>query len=161
MASTNYKPRIAVIYISVSGHTAQLALQMAGALEHYGRVEIHEVCSMPVALLREVDILAVGTYTWDSGELPKGMEEVYEDIEQLGRKELVTIAFGTGDRFYPNFCGGVDLLRDMLYVQTTLAAVLKVELAPQPKDKERCTLAAARAIEKWEHLLKKNNCAHA
>lgn len=153
MASTNYKPRIAVVYTSVSGHTEQLALQMARALELYGRVETHEVCSMPVALLQEVDILAIGTYTWDSGELPKQMEEVYEDIEQLGRKELITIAFGTGDRFYPNFCGAVDLLRDMLYVRTTLAAVLKVELAPQPKDRERCGLVAAKAFEKWDHTL--------
>jgi flavodoxin I len=39
---------------------------------------------------------------------------------------------------HPHFCGAVDEFRDMLYVQTNLAVILKVELSPQLSDMEKC-----------------------
>lgn len=88
--------------------------------------------------LKDYDIIAVGTYSWDNGDLPLEMEELFEQFETEDVDHVTTGVFGTGDSFYPYFCGAVDLLKDMLFVHTHLAVTLKVELMPQDDDLTRC-----------------------
>ncbi len=88
--------------------------------------------------LKAYDIVAVGTYSWDNGDLPIEMEDLFEAFEEEHVPHLTTGVFGTGDSFYPYYCGAVDLFRDMLYVHTNLAVTLKVELMPQDDDLNRC-----------------------
>ncbi|WKA50878.1 flavodoxin domain-containing protein [Planococcus liqunii] len=139
MASTNYEPRIAIIYASVTGNTKAVAeiLQEIGLSKEL-EVELWPVADFPLAELSRYDAVMVGTYTWGSGEIPKEMHGLFEAFERLDRTGLVTAVFGTGDSFFAEFCGAVDRFRDMLFVQTELAATLKIELAPQEADIIRC-----------------------
>lgn len=139
MALTNYEPRIAIVYASVTGNTEAVAEILQKICLSKGlEVELWPVNAFPSTELSRYDAVLVGTYTWGSGEIPKEMHGLYRAFEDLGRNELVTAVFGTGDSFFAEFCGAVDRFRDMLFVHTDLAATLKVELMPQPKDHARC-----------------------
>jgi flavodoxin I len=138
MASTSCNKRVAVVYASVTGNTQAAAEILAGiAGEKLLELDVWRVEDFSLAELSRYDAVLVGTYTWGSGEIPREMRALFEAFERLGRKELVTAVFGTGDSFFAEFCGAVNRFRDMLYVHTDLAATLKVELAPESKDKER------------------------
>lgn len=144
MGSMNCKAEIAIVYSSITGNTAELAgIVMECVKEHGMNVHVfspEEFCRVKVDAFEAV---LVGTYTWGGGEIPHEMHDVYRHFENAGSKHIVTAVFGTGDSFFAEFCGAVDRFRDMLYVQTELAAVLKVELMPQEKDLERCEKFAA------------------
>lgn len=112
---------------------------LQGCFQEY-RIEpaVYDAEEFPAGELAEFDLAVVATYTWGSGDIPKEMKRIYQAFENLEVKHLITGAAGTGDRFYPYFCGAVDEFRDMLYVHTNLAATLKIELTPQDQDHERC-----------------------
>lgn len=139
MVSTNYKPEIAIVYTSVTGNTeaAAIILQDAAAARSLN-IKMWTVQDFPISEIPHCDAILVGTYTWGKGEIPKEMDSLFEAFERLNRKELVTGVFGTGDSFFADYCGAVDQFRDMLFVHTSLAATLKIELAPQEKDIEKC-----------------------
>ncbi|WP_142828524.1 flavodoxin domain-containing protein [Planococcus soli] len=139
MALTNYRPKLAIVYASVTGNTEQLAeMLQEAALEQGLRTELYRVEEFPLSELSSCDGVLIGTYTWGSGEIPEEMQGLYQAVEELDRKQLQTAVFGTGDSFFAEFCGAVDRFRDMLYVKTQLIATLKVELMPQPSDAIRC-----------------------
>ncbi|MDN7245330.1 flavodoxin domain-containing protein [Planococcus shenhongbingii] len=149
MALTNYEPRIAVVYASVTGNTkavAEILQEICAAKEL--EVELWPVNSFPLSGLSRYDAVFVGTYTWGSGEIPKEMRGLFGEFESLERKGIVTAVFGTGDSFFAEFCGAVDRFRDMLYVHTDLAATLKIELAPQNTDIARCEKLIASVINR-------------
>jgi flavodoxin I len=137
MALTNCK--LAIVYTSVTGNTREVA----SILYEASKLRFNDVCmylvnEFPKINLEELDAVIIGTYTWGKGEIPREMLAVYNAIETVNKKDLVTAVFGTGDSFYPKFCGAVDEFKNMLYVHTTLAATLKIELMPQVCDIERC-----------------------
>ena len=139
MDSTNCKTEIAIVYSSVTGNTKEVAEILYGCMREKG----HEATLMEASDFAEAELccyeaVMVGTYTWGSGEIPKEMQALYEALESQADKTLVTAVFGTGDSFFPNYCGAVDRFRDMLYVKTNLAATLKIELMPQEQDRPRC-----------------------
>ncbi|MFD1032569.1 flavodoxin domain-containing protein [Metaplanococcus flavidus] len=139
MASMSCEPEIAIVYSSVTGNTAELAgMLMECAQERWKNVRVfgpREFCREKIT---DFDAVMVGTYTWGSGEIPHDMRKVYRHFEASECKNVVTAVFGTGDSFFAEFCGGVDRFRDMLFVQTQLAAVLKVELSPEEREQSRC-----------------------
>jgi len=152
MALTNYKTKIAIVYTSITGNTECLANRI---YENAAAIPDHEASlftpkHFPFERLTDFDAVLVGTYTWGNGRIPREMRELYEAMETIKRKQLVTGVFGTGDRFFANYCGAVNQFRDMLYVRTNLAATLKVELMPQVQDESRSKAfvdAIARRIE--------------
>lgn len=131
--------KIAIVFSSKTGNTEELIKRLYEQfLPHFPSVDLYEVDQFPVYKLTEYDGLIIGTYTWGDGEIPKEMLPLYVAFETENAKQMVTGVVGTGDRFYPKFCGAVDHFRDMLYVQSTLAVTLKVELSPQSSDMKRC-----------------------
>lgn len=139
MALTNYKPKLVIVYASVTGNTEQLAeMIQTAALSQGLRTYLYRVEEFPLSELSSCDVVLIGTYTWGSGEIPEEMQGLYEAVENLDNKQLQTAVFGTGDSFFAEFCGAVDRFRDMLYVKTQLIATLKVELMPQASDSIRC-----------------------
>lgn len=149
MALTNYEPRIAIVYASVTGNTKAVAeiLQEIG-LSKGMEVELWSVTDFPLSELSRYDAVLVGTYTWGSGEIPKEMHGLFEAFESSEQPGLVTAVFGTGDSFFAEFCGAVDRFRDMLFVKTDLAATLKIELAPQETDVSRCEKLMASLLKR-------------
>lgn len=128
-----------MIYSSKTGNTQELVERVYKFfLLQFIKVEIYQAEEFPLHTLSDYDGVIVGTYTWGDGEVPTEMKPVYEAFENQEVKHVITGVLGTGDRFYPYFCGAVDAFRDMLYVHTNLAVTLKVELSPQESDIERC-----------------------
>jgi flavodoxin I len=137
MALMNCK--LAIMYTSVTGNTEEVAsILYQVSKRNFDDVSLYHVNKFSRTNLEEFDAIMIGTYTWGNGEIPREMEVVYKAFEHVNKKNLVTGVFGTGDSFYPHFCGAVDAFKNMLYVQTTLAATLKIELTPQVGDLKRC-----------------------
>jgi flavodoxin I len=135
----NCKMKVAIIYTSVTGNTKELAEELYRIFFHHSvTITIHRIGEFPVSQIHQYDAIVIGTYTWGNGTIPEEMWRLYQELESLERKDMITAVFGTGDTCYPKYCGAVDLFRDMLYVQTNLAATLKVELTPQSQDLYRC-----------------------
>jgi len=130
--------KAAIIYTSKTGNTEELAFSLFEILYHCTHTELYRIERFPLDKLSEYEVIIIGTYTWGMGEIPSEMMTLYKWIEQEDVNHLTTAVFGTGDRFYPNFCGAVDEFRDMLYVYTNLAVTLKVELSPQSSDRQKC-----------------------
>jgi flavodoxin I len=131
--------KVAIIYTSVTGNTEELAEEIYRIfLSQSVTITIHRIDDFPVSQIHQYDVVVIGTYTWGNGTIPEEIWRLYHEMEALERKDMITAVFGTGDSCYPRFCGAVDLFRDLLYVQTNLAATLKVELTPQSQDLYRC-----------------------
>ena len=150
----SYKMKIAIVYASVTGNTKDLAgVIYRNFLPYSKNVQLYQVEDFPIEKLNRFEAVVVGTYSWGDGEIPKEMWKLYQAFENLEKKELVTAVFGTGDSFYPKYCGAVDLFRDMLYVHTTLAATLKVELVPQIQDYHRSQRFVESIVKKATRLI--------
>lgn len=148
---TNYKPSVAIVYASATGHTESLAQMVADALVRQGiQPDVFPVKEFSLAKLCRYDIVLVGTYTWMNGEIPKQLYGLFEVMEQQD-KMLITGVFGTGDRCFATYCGAVDLFRDMLHAKTILAATLKVEQMPSEDDCIRCDAFAESVLTKYSH----------
>ena len=87
------------------------------------------------------------------GEIPTEMIPLYQAFENQNVKHILTGVVGTGDRFYPHFCGAVDEFRDMLYVQTNLTVTLKVELSLQQSDMSRCTKFVELILQRMKKVI--------
>lgn len=139
MDLTNCNISIAIVYASISGNTKELAQELYHILLTKSvNISIYKIEEFSVTDLCQFNAVAIGTYTWGNGDIPKEMRKLYRAFETNSRKDITTAVFGTGDSFYPMFCGAVDHFRDMLYVHTNLAATFKVELRPQKQDLQRC-----------------------
>ncbi|CAM3844525.1 flavodoxin domain-containing protein [Mesobacillus zeae] len=143
--------KAAIILASITGNTREAAEIICGFLEEAGvEPAMYTAEEFSVEQLEDLDLAVVATYTWGDGEIPNEMVPVFRAFEEGDTKGLVTGVTGTGDSFYPHFCGAVDRFRDMLYVQSLLAATLKIELSPQQKDRERCRKFVQSLLEKSE-----------
>lgn len=152
------KMRIAVVYTSVTGNTKELAEILQDKFqEKRVQAELFTVKEFPLESLSAYDGLVLGTFTWSNGWsngcIPRVMRKVYRHLERADTGHLATAVFGTGDRFFPDFCAAVDEFRDMLYVQSDLAVTMKVELRPQSEDIAKCTRFVECMIEKIEGQL--------
>lgn len=92
----------------------------------------------------EYDHVDFGMYTWDNGAIPEEALGMYESINRLLSKDTTTSVFGTGDTFYPNFCGALTIYREELAKHSTFLYTLRIELKPQSSDLPR--------IEKYAKL---------
>lgn len=139
MGLMNCEPAIAIVYSSVTGNTAELAgMLLECAQTRWTDVRVFDPREFCREKMGDFDVVLVGSYTWGSGEIPHDMQRVYQHFENADCKNIVTAVFGTGDSFFAEYCGAVNRFRDMLFDQTQLAAVLKVELSPQEQDRARC-----------------------
>ncbi|GHH99022.1 flavodoxin domain-containing protein [Neobacillus kokaensis] len=131
--------RIAIVYSTKTGNTEEV-VQLLQQLFLKEKIEVNCFLAgqFPTLCLANYDAIVIGTYTWGNGEIPREMQAIYNLFEIEDAKDLVTGVVGTGDTCYPKFCGAVDHFRDMLFVQTNLAATLKIELVPQLVDYDRC-----------------------
>lgn len=146
--SCNKAIKIAIIFTSVSGNTEEVAAIIHSLVGG----DCFHVNSFNLTSLETYDAVLVGSYTWGRGELPAEMIPLYEAFESQDVQHLVTGIFGTGDSMYADFCGAVDILRDMLAVHTDLTVTLKVEQMPQSSDIVKCQKFVERI---WEKLDKK------
>lgn len=146
--------KIAIVYSSVTGNTEELAKLLEVRLRSLGDVSCVCIKDFPLSDLSQYDGLIIGTYTLGDGEVPFEMVPLLQEFLQSPREHLVTGIFGTGDSFYPKYCGAVDVFRDVLKETSNLAVTLKVELMPQLEDLIRCD----KFVEKFAERLRLPVC---
>ncbi|MCC3355526.1 flavodoxin domain-containing protein [Bacillus sp. REN16] len=130
--------KVGIVYTSITGNTEEAMKIITQYMRRYtGSCYVYRVEHFPYYELDTYDAIIIGTYTWGNGDIPHEMMKLYRAFEDCSPKDIVTGVFGTGDQCYSQFCGAVDEFRDMLYVHSSLAATLKVELMPQRIDEHR------------------------
>ena len=130
---------LAIVYTSKTGNTEELVHFIRDLFfEKKIEVRLFRMDHFPIQEITTFDAIIIGTYTWGDGEIPKEMLVLYRAFEIQDVNHVVTGVVGTGDSFYPKFCGAVDAFRDMLYVHSHLAVTLKIEITLQTQDLERC-----------------------
>ncbi|NJP37833.1 flavodoxin domain-containing protein [Alkalicoccus luteus] len=150
---------ITVVVQSMSGNTDELADLIMLKLEEAGmKAEKKAVRDIRGNLdLSECDGILFGTYTWGNGEIPRHMKPVVDRIKSQNLTAVPCGVFGTGDSFYPHFCGAVDRLRSLLKLVTGESApALKVELLPQPSDDERAASFVRTYLSHYKAVKKKH-----
>ena len=145
--------RVAIVYAYVTGNTKELAEAIQEKFQQRMEgAELFTVKDFPLKHISAYDGLVLGTFTWSNGWsdgcIPRVMRRIFSHLEYVEADHLATAVFGTGDRFFPDFCAAVDEFRDMLYVQSDLAVTMKVELRPQSDDMVKCERFADCLIEK-------------
>ncbi|WP_066300554.1 flavodoxin domain-containing protein [Bacillus sp. FJAT-29937] len=146
--------RIGLIYTSISGNTNELALLIYEQfMQRNVNVDLYNIEQFDCNRLDQFDAFVVGTYTWGNGEIPNEMIPLYREFEKVDRRYMITGVFGTGDSFYPHYCGAVDMFRDLLKVKTELSVTLKVELLPQEQDLTKCKKFVDLFMDRLENLI--------
>lgn len=121
--------KLAIVYASVTGNTEELADVLCGCFRNQGmETDCYPIEDFSLNSISDYDSLVIGTYTWGDGDVPEELLPLQQEL--LRCPQLVTGIFGTGDRFYPKFCGAVDVLHEIFLD----AVPLKIELSPQSID---------------------------
>ena len=140
--------KIAIVYASQSYFkNTKLVAEMIRDVyvEHGAEVDMIRFQDVPEDFdFQQYDHVDFGMYTWDNGAIPEEALNIYESINRLLSKDTTTSVFGTGDTFYPNFCGALTIFREELAKHTTFRYTLRIELKTQSSDLPR--------IEKYAKL---------
>lgn len=135
MALTNCNRRPVILCYSQTGNTAELAERLralAGTPEPVIHLNPHPDDIETV--MNEASSCMIGTYSWGDGQIPERFLPVLEAVITHMEPDVPVGVFGTGDRFYPSFCGAVDELCARLSQRFDVRASLKIELMPQTGD---------------------------
>lgn len=120
---------LAIVYSSITGNTEELAEVLCECFREQGiETDCYSLRDFSLSSISDYDSLVIGTYTWGDGDVPEELLPLQQEL--LRCPQLVTGIFGTGDRFYPKFCGAVDELHEIFLD----AIPLKIELSPQSID---------------------------
>jgi len=103
-----------IIYGSTMGNTEELSEILEGVLADKYEVERINVLKAKVDMLKEFDLILLGSSTWGSGELQEDFYDFYDELDKVDLSAKKGAAFGTGDESFPEFCGAVDILEDKL-----------------------------------------------
>ncbi len=132
--------RIGVYYASMSGNTEAIADIIAEELkEQQQEVALEEIVNMASASeLLNYDLTIIGMYTWGDGEYPDECLDITDELEELELEGHPFAIFGSGDTSYPEFCGSLNQLKELLEQQggVVLHEPLRVEFNPEPEDEE-------------------------
>ncbi len=106
-----------ILYGSTTGNTEQLAATLKDCLSTRElKAELKEVVEVNSELIKEHELLLLGSSTWGEGELQEDFEEFYEGLENYSFQGKRFAVFGPGDEEgYPDtFCAAVDILEEKL-----------------------------------------------
>lgn len=107
--------KIGVFYGSTTGTTEDVARQIAEKLS-VSSTHIYDVSKITENLIREYDVLVLGTSTWGAGEL---QDDWYDGVKVLKKCDLshkCVALFGCGDSdsYSDTFCDGIGILYEEL-----------------------------------------------
>ncbi|OCL26355.1 flavodoxin [Orenia metallireducens] len=103
-----------IVYGSTMGNTEELSEILEGVLTEKYNVKRINVLKADVDMLKDFDLILLGSSTWGSGELQEDFYDFYDNLDNIDLSSKNGVAFGTGDESFPEFCGAVDLLEDKL-----------------------------------------------
>ena len=107
--------KIGVFYGSTTGTTEDVARQIAEKL-NVPSGHIYDVSKITEDLIREYDVLVLGTSTWGAGEL---QDDWYDGVKilkkcDLSHKYVALFGCGDSDSYYDTFCDGIGILYEEL-----------------------------------------------
>ncbi|MCM3601819.1 flavodoxin [Robertmurraya korlensis] len=145
--------KIGVIYASMSGNTEAIADIIVEKLkEHNHEVDLKDMLSLPASDFLNYDLIFIGMYTWGDGDYPDECLDIIEEIEQLQLEEKPFALFGSGDTSYPEFCGALDKLKELIENQNgvCLGEPLRIEFNPSKADEEEINQFVMQALTVFE-----------
>lgn len=145
--------KIGVIYASMSGNTEAIADIIVEKLkEHNHDVNLKDMLSLPASDFLNYDLIFIGMYTWGDGDYPDECLDIIEEIEQLNLEEKPFALFGSGDTSYPEFCGALDKLKELIenYNGVCLGEPLRIEFNPSKADEEEINQFVIQALSVLE-----------
>jgi flavodoxin I len=96
--------KIGLFYASTDNNTARVAvmIQQAAGQMGLGDVELFDVAEYYLETMLDFDRLILGVPTWNTGQLQKDWEAVYEEFDELDLTGKRVALFGLGDQVgYP------------------------------------------------------------
>ncbi|MEA1923172.1 MAG: flavodoxin domain-containing protein, partial [Pseudomonadota bacterium] len=96
-----------ILYGSTTGNTEQLAATLKDYLSDEGvKAELKEVVEVNSELIKEYELLLLGSSTWGEGDLQEDFEDFYDDMGNYSFQGKQFAVFGPGDEDgYPDtFC---------------------------------------------------------
>ncbi|WP_264737516.1 flavodoxin [Cytobacillus firmus] len=142
--------KIGVFYASMSGNTEAIADIISGELKNQNHnVDLEDFMSVQSAAeLLNYDLTFIGMYTWGDGDYPDECLDMIEEIEQLDLENHPFAIFGSGDTSYPEFCGALDHLQELIEEQggTVVGNPLRIEFNPEPEDEEEIKKFVSEAL---------------
>lgn len=134
---------VLVLYASVTGNTEVMADIIIDSLNKNNidcDIKVFDVDPIEATDLKAYDIILMGTYTWSGGELPFEVEDFHDDIAEMDLTGRVCGVFGSGDHFYDEFCGAVDIMYDVMEDAgaTMIPNKLKIDMDPEGEDITAC-----------------------
>lgn len=163
--------KIGVFYGSTTGTTEDIARRIAEKL-NVPQGDIHDVSALTDALLKEYDVLVLGTSTWGAGEL---QDDWYDGVKVLKKADLAhkfVALFGCGDSdsYSDTFCDGIGVLYEDLkstgctfigstdtagYTFDGSVAVVNGKFVGLPIDEVNEDSQTEERISQWVDVLKK------
>ena len=113
-------------------------------------VEINECTQVDADEFEDADICVVATYTYDYGDLPDEIVDLYEDLQELDLSGKIYGVCGSGDTFYDEFCKSVDDF-DAAFAKTGAVKGtenVKVDLNAEEEDIEKLEAFAKALVSK-------------
>ncbi|WP_391559989.1 flavodoxin [Robertmurraya sp.] len=145
--------KIGVIYASMSGNTEAIADLIVEQLKkHNHDVDLKDMLSLPASDFLLYDLIFIGMYTWGDGDYPDECLDIIEEVEQLDLNEKPFALFGSGDTSYPEFCGALDKLKELIENQNgvCLGEPLRIEFNPSKADEEEINQFVMQALSVFE-----------
>ena len=104
-----------VIYGSTTGNTEEVASYVTNGLKEAGHeVVLKNVIDATTAELATYDLIALGSSTWNDGELQDDFIPFFEEMNDINLTGKKAIVFGCGESIYEHFCTAVDTLENKL-----------------------------------------------
>lgn len=163
--------KIGVFYGSTTGTTEDVAHRIAEKL-NVPNGDIHDASKLNDELVKEYDVLVLGTSTWGAGEL---QDDWYDGIKVLKKADLshkFVALFGCGDSdsYSDTFCDGIGILYEELkdthctfcgatdpsgYTFDSSVAVINGKFVGLPLDEVNEDGKTDERIAQWTEALKK------
>lgn len=107
--------KIGVFYGSTTGTTEDVARRIAEKL-NVPHGDIHDASALTDALVKEYDVLVLGTSTWGAGELQDDWYDGIKVLKQadLSHKFVALFGCGDSDSYSDTFCDGIGILYENL-----------------------------------------------
>lgn len=141
--------KLLIGYVSMSGNTEDIATLLQHTCESLGhKVVKTELDALSVSELRDYDGIMLGTYTWGDGDVPYEAEDFVYELEETTLDGLPCVAFGSGDKSYPKYCGAVDTIEAALQIAggKLITSSLKIEFDPYTDEQKEACVSFAKAF---------------
>lgn len=129
-----------IVYTSLTGNTEACVDIVSEQLEQHDiDVTIYNVMDADPEDFLDFDICLVGCYAYgDHGVLPDEMEDFYLALENVDLQGKISGSFGSGDDFYPLFCGQIEDFDEKFKLAGAIkgAEGVKVNLYPEEEDEK-------------------------